>query len=54
MKISNETKIGILAAFAITLLILGFNFLKGKAFLAKAIHFMPNTPTYKALPIQTR
>ncbi|MBC6489580.1 MlaD family protein [Flavihumibacter stibioxidans] len=30
MKISNETKIGILAVVAITLMILGFNFLKGK------------------------
>ncbi|MCU0381752.1 MAG: MlaD family protein [Chitinophagaceae bacterium] len=30
MKISNETKVGVLAAFAITLLILGFNFLKGR------------------------
>jgi phospholipid/cholesterol/gamma-HCH transport system substrate-binding protein len=30
MKISNETKIGALTAIAITLLILGFNFLKGK------------------------
>ena len=30
MKISNETKIGALAAISITLLILGFNFLKGK------------------------
>jgi phospholipid/cholesterol/gamma-HCH transport system substrate-binding protein len=30
MKISNETKIGVLAAIAITLLILGFNFLKGR------------------------
>jgi phospholipid/cholesterol/gamma-HCH transport system substrate-binding protein len=30
MTISNETKIGALAAVAITLLILGFNFLKGK------------------------
>ncbi len=29
MKISNETKIGILTAFAITLLIIGYNFLKG-------------------------
>ena len=33
MKISNETKIGALTAIAITLLILGFNFLKGKSFL---------------------
>ncbi len=30
MKISNETKIGTLTAISITLLILGFNFLKGK------------------------
>jgi phospholipid/cholesterol/gamma-HCH transport system substrate-binding protein len=30
MKISNETKVGILAIIAITLFILGFNFLKGK------------------------
>jgi phospholipid/cholesterol/gamma-HCH transport system substrate-binding protein len=31
MKISNETKIGALSAVSITLLILGFNFLKGKS-----------------------
>src|SRR5579871_474394 len=31
MKISNETKIGVLTAVSITLLILGFNFLKGKS-----------------------
>ena len=30
MKINNETKIGILAVLAIAILILGFNFLKGK------------------------
>lgn len=30
MKISNETKIGALTAIAVTFLILGFNFLKGK------------------------
>lgn len=30
MKISNETKVGILTVFALTALILGFNFLKGK------------------------
>ncbi len=30
MKISNETKIGVLTALAITILVLGFNFLKGK------------------------
>ena len=31
MKINNETKVGALTAIAITLLILGFNFLKGKS-----------------------
>ncbi len=36
MKISNETKIGALAAIAITLLVLGFNFLKGKTFFGKS------------------
>lgn len=30
LKVSNETKVGALAAVSITLLILGFNFLKGK------------------------
>ena len=35
MKVSNETKVGILAALAITLLILGFNFLKGRNLMAK-------------------
>lgn len=30
IKVSNETKVGVLTAIAITLLILGFNFLKGK------------------------
>src|ERR1700712_1208973 len=36
MKVSNETKVGALAAVSITLLILGFNFLKGKNVLSKA------------------
>ncbi|WP_276088466.1 MlaD family protein [Pedobacter sp. JY14-1] len=31
MKIANETKVGIMAAFAIALLIIGYNFLKGNA-----------------------
>jgi phospholipid/cholesterol/gamma-HCH transport system substrate-binding protein len=35
MKISNETKVGALAAVAITLLILGFNFLKGQNLFAR-------------------
>ena len=36
MKVANETKVGALAAVSITLLILGFNFLKGKNLLSKA------------------
>ncbi|MBL0146618.1 MAG: MCE family protein [Chitinophagaceae bacterium] len=32
MKISNETKIGVLTVIALTILVLGFNFLKGKTF----------------------
>jgi phospholipid/cholesterol/gamma-HCH transport system substrate-binding protein len=36
MKVSNETKVGALAAVSITLLILGFNFLKGKTLFSKA------------------
>jgi len=36
MKISNETKVGALTAIAITLLVLGFNFLKGKTFWSKS------------------
>ncbi len=33
MKISNETKVGALTAITITLMVLGFNFLKGKSLL---------------------
>ena len=39
MKVSNETKVGALTAIAITLLILGFNFLRGKT-LFKTGHFI--------------
>lgn len=35
MKIANETKVGILAAFSIALLIIGYNFLKGNAIFSK-------------------
>lgn len=38
MKINNETKIGILAVVGIGLLILGFNFLKGKNLFKKETH----------------
>jgi phospholipid/cholesterol/gamma-HCH transport system substrate-binding protein len=36
MKVSNETKVGILTIVALTILILGFNFLKGKDILKKS------------------
>src|SRR5215831_15601888 len=35
MNISNETKVGVLTVFALTILILGYNFLKGKDILKK-------------------
>lgn len=38
MKISNETKVGILTIVAITLLIVGFNFLKGKNVFSREKH----------------
>jgi phospholipid/cholesterol/gamma-HCH transport system substrate-binding protein len=38
MKISNETKVGALTAVAITVLILGFNFLKGKSARGKEVY----------------
>src|SRR3982751_3597149 len=38
MKISNETKVGALTAIAITVLILGFNFLKGKSATGKEVY----------------
>lgn len=36
MKISNETKVGVLTISALTILILGFNFLKGKNLFSKS------------------
>ena len=32
MRVSNETKVGALTVIAVTIIILGFNFLKGKTF----------------------
>jgi phospholipid/cholesterol/gamma-HCH transport system substrate-binding protein len=40
MTISNETKVGALTAIAIVLLILGFNFLKGKNIGGKNTHYL--------------
>ena len=36
MKISNETRVGVLTVVALTILILGYNFLKGKNFFEKS------------------
>ena len=51
MKISNETKIGALTAIAITLLILGFNFLKGRnLFKTGTFIYAKYTDTKKLMP----
>jgi phospholipid/cholesterol/gamma-HCH transport system substrate-binding protein len=39
LKISNETKVGILAAFAIAIFIVGYNFLKGNDIFSKEKEF---------------
>ena len=49
MKISNETKVGILAAFAIIILILGFNFLKGNDLFTKSIKLSSKYPDVEGL-----
>ena len=51
MKISNETKVGILAAVAITLLILGFNFLKGKNLFDKTLRLYAVFPRVNGLAL---
>ncbi len=51
MKISNETKVGALTAISVTLLILGFNFLKGKSVLKSGfIVYAKYKDTRKLLP----
>ena len=37
MKVTNETKVGVLGIIVITLLVLGFNFLKGNKFFVKSM-----------------
>ena len=51
MKISNETKVGSLTAIAIVLLILGFNFLKGKTFSAKNIRYIASFSEIQGLAV---
>jgi len=51
VKISNETKIGALTAIAITFLILGFNFLKGKSLFKTGTHlYAKYSDTKKLMP----
>ncbi len=51
MKITNETKVGALSAIAITLLILGFNFLKGKSIFKSGIFLYAKYADTKGLMI---
>lgn len=51
MKISNETKVGALTAIAITVLILGFNFLKGKDLTTSSTTLYTEFPNVKGLAV---
>lgn len=51
MKISNETKVGALTVIAITLLILGFNFLKGKTLFKTGNYIYAKYPDAKGLKV---
>jgi phospholipid/cholesterol/gamma-HCH transport system substrate-binding protein len=51
MKISNETKVGALTAVAITVLILGFNFLKGKDLTTSSTTLYTEFPNVKGLVV---
>jgi len=51
MKISNETKVGALTAIAITVLILGFNFLKGKDLTARGTTLYTVFPNVEGLMV---
>ena len=47
MKISNETKVGVLAVVGVGLLIAGFNFLKGHGIFKKDKHITQYIMMYK-------
>ena len=51
MKISNETKVGALTAIAITLLVLGFNFLKGKTLFKTGNYILASYKDTKGLMV---
>ncbi|MBC7650309.1 MAG: MCE family protein [Deinococcales bacterium] len=54
MKISNETKVGVLAAVAITLFVLGFNFLKGKSLFKTGNYLYAKYSNTKGIMISNR
>ena len=51
MKISNETKVGALTAIAITFMILGFNFLKGRSLFKTGNFIYAKYPNAKGLMV---
>lgn len=51
MKITNETKVGILAAVAITILVLGYSFLKGNNVFSSENEFYARYPSVDGLTI---
>lgn len=51
IKVSNETKVGVLTAIAITLLILGFNFLKGKPIFEKTFKLYTTFQSVEGLSV---
>ncbi|WP_315815468.1 MlaD family protein [Paraflavitalea speifideaquila] len=51
MKISNETKVGALTAIAIVILILGFNFLKGRNLADRSDKIYAEFPTVEGLQV---
>jgi phospholipid/cholesterol/gamma-HCH transport system substrate-binding protein len=53
LKVSNETKIGALTVIAITILILGFNFLKGRSLFSKPKQFYAVFDKINGLPAST-
>ena len=51
MKISNETKVGALTAIAIVILIMGFNFLKGRNLTERNDQLLTVFPDIKGLQV---
>jgi phospholipid/cholesterol/gamma-HCH transport system substrate-binding protein len=51
MKVSNETKVGALTVIAVTLLVLGYNFLKGKSLVRKSNVIYARFPDAGALEV---